>query len=202
MNHRLVEVFAYQETLLIMAVFGIAILAMLWVGFRRGVIPLSLFFDPERWWLDLALGLGAGALLLGAWWGAERTFPLAKELETRLGEALGIITPAEAVALALLSGFAEELFFRGALQGTVGWAAATVLFGLLHSGPGKAFRLWTLFAVVAGALLGGLMVWRGNLLGPVVGHVLVNGVNLRRLASRLGDSGRLPAGETQSEKES
>ena len=35
MNHGVVEVFAYQETLLIMAVFGIALLAMLWVGFRR-----------------------------------------------------------------------------------------------------------------------------------------------------------------------
>lgn len=35
MGHRWVEVAAYQETLLIMAVFGIAILAMLWVGFRR-----------------------------------------------------------------------------------------------------------------------------------------------------------------------
>jgi len=35
MNHGVVEVFAYQETLLIMAVFGIAFLAMIWVGFRR-----------------------------------------------------------------------------------------------------------------------------------------------------------------------
>ncbi len=35
MKHGLVEVFAYQETLLIMAVFGIVILAMVWVGFRR-----------------------------------------------------------------------------------------------------------------------------------------------------------------------
>ena len=35
MGHRWVEVAAYQETLLIMAVFGIAILAMIWVGFRR-----------------------------------------------------------------------------------------------------------------------------------------------------------------------
>jgi membrane protease YdiL (CAAX protease family) len=181
---------------------ALALGGALWIGLRRGVIPLSLFVDPARWWLDLGLGAGAGALLLGAWWGAERTFPLAKELEARLGEALGVITPSEAVALALLSGFAEELFFRGALQGTVGWAAATVLFGLLHSGPGKAFRLWTLFAVAAGALLGGLMVWRGNLLGPIVGHVLVNGINLWRLASRMGDSGRLPAGESQSEKES
>ena len=35
MKHGLVEIFAYQETLLIMAVFGIIILAMIWVGFRR-----------------------------------------------------------------------------------------------------------------------------------------------------------------------
>jgi hypothetical protein len=34
-NHSIVEVFAYQETLLMMAVFGIAILVMSWVGFRR-----------------------------------------------------------------------------------------------------------------------------------------------------------------------
>jgi hypothetical protein len=36
-KHGVVEVFAYQETLLMMAVFGIAILAMIWVGFRRWI---------------------------------------------------------------------------------------------------------------------------------------------------------------------
>jgi hypothetical protein len=34
-DHGVVEVFAYQETLLIMAIFGIAVLAMIWIGFRR-----------------------------------------------------------------------------------------------------------------------------------------------------------------------
>jgi hypothetical protein len=34
--HRpIIDVFAYQEALLIEAVFGIALLTMLWVGFRR-----------------------------------------------------------------------------------------------------------------------------------------------------------------------
>jgi uncharacterized protein len=167
----------------------LALAGAVWIGARHGVIPLSLFLDRQRWWLDLGLGAAAGLLLLGAWWWAERTFPLARELEARLAEALGSITPSEALALAVLSGFAEELFFRGAVQETLGWAAATLLFGLLHTGPGKAFRLWTLFAFAAGALLGGLMAWRGNLLGPIVGHALVNGVNLRRLAR---DSARLP----------
>jgi membrane protease YdiL (CAAX protease family) len=179
---------------------GIATAGVLWIGFQRGRIPLSLFLDPQRWWLDLGLGIGAGLLLLGSWWVAERTFPLARELGERLAAALGPVTASEAIGLAVLSGFAEELFFRGALQGAAGWTIATILFALLHGGPGRAFRLWTLFALIAGALLGGLMAWRGNLLGPVVGHVLVNAVNLRRLTSRTEDSARLPAGEGRGEE--
>ena len=35
MNHGIVDVFAYQEALLIEAVFGVALLTMLWIGFRR-----------------------------------------------------------------------------------------------------------------------------------------------------------------------
>ncbi len=101
----------------------------------------------------------------------------------------------------MLSGFAEELFFRGALQGTVGLVGATILFGLLHSGPGKAFRLWTLFALLAGGILGLLMHWRGNLLGPVAGHFLVNAVNLRRLAGRAQDSEEPAQDEARSETE-
>jgi hypothetical protein len=34
-NHGVVDVFAYQEALLMEAIFGIALLAMIWVGFRR-----------------------------------------------------------------------------------------------------------------------------------------------------------------------
>ena len=35
MNHGIVDVFAFQEALLVEAIFGIALLAMIWVGFRR-----------------------------------------------------------------------------------------------------------------------------------------------------------------------
>jgi hypothetical protein len=34
-NHGIVDVFAFQEALLMEAVFGIALLTMIWVGFRR-----------------------------------------------------------------------------------------------------------------------------------------------------------------------
>ena len=179
-----------------------AVAGVLWIGIRAdGPIPLSLFLDLDGWWLDLLLGVGSALLLLGLWAGASRVLPLARQLEDQLASVLGPLTTSEAIALALLSGFAEELFFRGAVQGQWGWFPATVLFAMLHTGPGKAFRVWTVFAVLAGGLFGGLMWWRGNLLAPVLGHFLVNGVNLRRLASHGGDSARLVSGSEQSEEE-
>lgn len=35
MNHGITDLFAFQEAILIEAVFGVALLTMLWVGFRR-----------------------------------------------------------------------------------------------------------------------------------------------------------------------
>ncbi len=164
---------------LILALAGVA-----WVGLREGAIGLSLFVDPGRWWQDLLLGLAGGALLLGLWEAARHGSSRARRLEGRIAELLGPLQLSEALALALLSGFAEELFFRGAVQGSWGWLPATLLFALLHSGPGPDFRIWTLFAAVAGLLLAGLMLWRGNLLAPALAHATVNAVNLGRLARR------------------
>ena len=164
----------------------------LWVGARQGRIAPGLFFDAATWWIDLVIGSAAGALLVLLWVGARRALPTARELEIQLAEALGPLAPGEILGLALLSGFAEELFFRGAVQGAWGWIPATALFALLHAGPGPSYRVWTGFAAVAGLALAGLMIWRGNLLAPVVTHVLVNGVNLHRLTAHTGERQRAP----------
>ncbi len=162
----------------------LAVGGALWIGARTGRIPLELFVDPAGWWLDLGLGIVTGVALLGFWQAGLRLLPSAAALEETLAEMLRGIEMPEVVVLALLSGFAEELFFRGAVQSAWGWPLATALFALLHVGPGAAFRSWTLFAAVAGLAFAGLMLWRGNLLAPVVAHALVNAVNLRRLTLR------------------
>lgn len=162
---------------------------IVWVGTREGVIPLGLFFDVGTWWRDLAVGVSAGLFLLGGWNFGIRRLAAARELENRLGSALGPLGNEEAVTLAVLSGVAEELFFRGAVQGSWGWLWATLMFALLHTGPGRVFGLWTAFAVVAGGAFGGLMLWTGNLLAPIVAHFLINAVNLRRLGAEQTEIG-------------
>ena len=171
----------------------LALAGVIWIGWRRGTIPLGLFLDPRGWWIDLAAGLAAGAALLAVWSSATRLLPAARSLETEIGGVLGPLAPGEAVALAVFSGVAEELFFRGGVQGAfaepwVGWLLATLLFSLLHTGPGPAFRLWSVFAALAGAAFGALMLWRGNLLGPIAVHFLVNAVNLKRISDAAARS--------------
>lgn len=162
----------------------LAIAGAIWMGLARGGLILEHFIDPDRWPMDLLWGLAGGAGLLALWLAGRALLPMARELERAIASLLEGLVPSDALALALISAFAEELFFRGAVQGSWGIVAATVLFALLHTGPGRPFLLWTLFALVAGAVFGFLALHTGNLLAPVVAHLVVNAVNLTRLAAR------------------
>lgn len=157
---------------------------LVWLGWQHGLLQVGLLLDPSTAWIDVGLGAAGGVALLASWEIMRRTVRGAVELESRLRSMIGPIRNDEAIALAIVSGIAEEVFFRGAVQGAWGFLAATVLFAVLHSGPGRELKLWALFAVVAGLLLGGLMWWRGRLLAPILAHVVVNGVNLTRIAAR------------------
>ena len=161
---------------LVLAVAGLA-----WIGIQRRGIPAALFL-PARpdWWIDPLAGAGAAVVLLLVWW-AVRRLPIARQLELTLRTRLGRLTVGEAYGLALLSGVAEEVFFRGAVQTAWGYPAATLLFAALHSGRGREMLLWTASALAAGSLLGALMLWRGTLFAPILCHALVNAVQLRRL---------------------
>lgn len=140
------------------------------------------------WGRDLALGGLAGLGVIGLSDAVTRRTRWGEELARALGRLLGPLTAVQCVALAGVSGFAEEVFFRGALQPRVGWAAASLLFGLAHFAPRRELWPWTLFAVGAGGLLGGLYALTGNLVAPIATHFLVNAVNLRLLARRYGSS--------------
>ncbi|MDX1631891.1 MAG: CPBP family intramembrane glutamic endopeptidase [Thermoanaerobaculia bacterium] len=162
----------------------VAVIGVVAVGLRQGRVPVALFLDPERWSRDLLLGLGAGGAVLAVWAVLVWTLPVARRLEEALASLVRSLSPGEALALACLSGFSEELLFRGAIQSAWGFWPATILFALLHTGRQRFFWLWTVSAFGAGALFGVLFAWRGNLLAPMVAHGLINGVQLLRLRMR------------------
>jgi len=131
-----------------------------------------------------ASGLAVGAALVAASRVVTARTAAGRTLAAELGRLLGPLGTARAWTLALVSGLAEEAFFRGALQPRVGLVAATLLFGAAHFVPTPQLRSWALFALVAGAGFGALFAATGDLLAPLLAHVLVNGLNLRWLAQR------------------
>lgn len=140
----------------------------------RGVAPLR----------DAGAGVLVAAVAIFASGELTRRTRWGKDLARALGVLLGEIRLADCVLLALASGVAEEAFFRGALQPRIGLVAASLVFGLAHFVPRRELAPWTLFSVAAGFALGALYELTGNLLAPVVAHVLINAVNLRALTRR------------------
>lgn len=158
---------------------------VVWIGWSQGSIPLSLFLSTETWLSDAMLGLVSGLGLVALWDLGKSFVGAMRELEKEFAAQIGSLDPSEAIALALISGFSEELFFRGAVQTSWGWFWAAMTFTFMHLGAGKIFRWWTLFAFVSAVVFGSLTFFRGNILPAVIAHCVVNGINLRRLTSGL-----------------
>ncbi len=78
-----------------------------------------------------------------------------------------------ALYLAIISGFTEEFFFRGLLQQEYGIILASVLFGLFHIANAKTL-VYGIYAGAVGFFLGWLFIFTGNLLVPVLVHILNN----------------------------
>ncbi len=134
--------------------------------------------DPLR---DVIVGALAAGVVIGLSYQLTRHTRAGRALARGLAGLLGPLGHGQVLLLAVLSGVAEEAFFRGALQPRVGWVLASVIFGLVHFVPRPEFRLWTVFSLAAGFLLGFLFEATGNLIAPMVTHALVNGVNLTLL---------------------
>jgi len=167
---------------------GMGIAALLWRMSTPGdsIEHPSLEAAARAWSLPAALGVGllAGLLALAVSELLTRWTPLGRALSDLLADSLGPLRRGDAWLLALASGLAEEMFFRGALQAKVGLVWASLAFGAAHFLPRRELVLWSAYAVAMGLGLGALYEWTGQLAAPVAAHVLVNAINLPRLATR------------------
>ena len=177
-GHGHVRAFAWAFYLVLLLV------GLLWCYARTGRwLPESLAGGDT--WMSLALGTGTAAIVILVSLALVRRIASMRWFAEEIRRLLGPIDTGTALHLALASGIAEEVFFRGAVQPVLGYVGTSLAFGLIHIGPDRRFLSWTLFAVAMGFALGGMLELTGSLAGPVIAHVGVNFVNLRHI-------GRLP----------
>ena len=165
--------------------------ALLWRMWTPGASILHPGASPATalsLWPPLLAGLAVGGASLLVSEGLTRFTRIGEGLADALGDRLGGLGTADAILLALASGVAEEMFFRGALQPAVGIVWASLLFGACHFLPRRDLVVWSAYAVLMGFAFGWLFEATGHLLAPIAAHAVVNGVNLPRLAKRAAAS--------------
>ena len=128
--------------------------------------------------IDIGIGIVVGLFVVLITWIITKQSNFFQELTQKFRDLLGNLTVSEIFFIAIFSSVAEEFFFRGLVQSKLGIVFASLLFGCLHTGPGKKYLPWTIFALCMGFLLGGLYEWRNDLLVPVVVHFVINFANV------------------------
>jgi len=148
---------------------------------------------------ELAIGLAAG----GAWLVATHAgYAVISWLFPAFGDQVRDLyrlgdedTAARMVGPIAAMGVAEELLFRGVLQGVGGIALALVAYTAVQVFE----RKWALAlaALLGGVVWGALFAWRGGLVAPIAAHVLWTGmltfVWTLGTAPRVQESGVTPA---------
>jgi membrane protease YdiL (CAAX protease family) len=176
---------ARRRLALAASIYGaLALAAVAWSGLRGDWTPWT-HDDPLLPWsagtralVSLGLGLALALLTLAGTRVAVRRTRWARELHDGFRAVLGPLTGREIAAYALLSGVAEELFFRGALLPVVGTTVSSLAFGAVHIGPSRRFWTWSVWATAMGFCFAGIVRLTGDLYGAALAHVLVNYENL------------------------
>jgi membrane protease YdiL (CAAX protease family) len=164
----------------VMTVVGVLVM-------RFGHKSLAPAFQVPESWAEAARlvaigGLTAGFLLVLSYF-FEDWFASFRELKAIVMRYLGPCSVAAALFLSLITAFGEELLFRGAIQPFAGLVLTSVLFGLLHMGADGLVSAWSVWAFLAGLLLGWTFDQTGSLWPSIIAHFGVNAVsilNLRR----------------------
>ena len=172
-------------TTLAFVVYGpltVGALAWAWLGGGRFAWTLETPWlsapYSERFALSLGLGLMLALVVVAMTPLLVERTQWARALHVELEAIISPLSSAEITTLALASGFAEELFFRGAMQPVLGLLITAVIFGAVHVGPKPVFFAWTTWAFVMGLLLGMIFELTGVLWGPVLAHVWINQRNM------------------------
>lgn len=144
---------------------------------------------------SILLGVVVGLLVHLAMRLAGRT-PAMRDLQDALADHTHDMQRHTQLWVALLSGFGEEILFRGIIQTHIGLVFASIVFALVHIPLERRMLPWPFVAGAAGLTFGLLTAHTEGVLAACVAHTLTNALALNQLgASALTkrfDPNRLP----------
>jgi membrane protease YdiL (CAAX protease family) len=173
------EPLSRMQILVAMGVTALVLLtvAKLWQTF--GNITLL----PITWQnTDLLIGGGLALFITGASAIVYRIWPAyRRSADAYLELVLKPLVLPDIIWLGLLPGLSEELLFRGVMLSALGlnWLAliiSSIVFGLLHI-SGKQQWPYAVWATCVGGVLGYSAIFTGNLLVPILAHILTNTIS-------------------------
>ena len=165
---------------------ALIVLSIGWAALRD--LPLSEQLLPTPGLI--AAGVVAGAALWATIPLLLRSTPMRRVWHGVLLPFAATLGPRDVVVVALLSGFTEELFFRGVLLPEVGIVLSSVCFGALHA----LCATYLVWATVIGAGFSALALFGGSLVPPILAHATYNLgalLILQRSARRASPPGTL-----------
>jgi membrane protease YdiL (CAAX protease family) len=149
---------------------------------RIAGIDLMPFFDPQPMFFlfGIAGGLTLAAFSFTALWLGRNTgmFSDLREITfTQIAPIFNTLQPIDLLLVAAMSGFCEEVFFRGAMQSQLGIFATSIIFALFHC-PNFRFISYGVWVFIAGSFLGWLYFQTQSLWVPILAHALSNCISL------------------------
>lgn len=156
------------------------LVATFWSQFAHIQLASALQFNTQLLLLGLAAGVGIALSSLALFWLGKIVGALQglREIIVRqIAPIFAGLNIADILLVAAVSGFCEEVFFRGVIQQQVGLIATSIIFGLFHC-PSLRHLSYGLWAFVAGWVLGWLYITTGNLWVPVLAHSVSNAISL------------------------
>lgn len=109
---------------------------------------------------------------------------LGRDLLDDFHKLLPRLSGGQRMIVAFSSGFGEEILFRGALLPWLGLTVSSLAFGLLHWPVRPALRVWTIYAVLMGFLLGEATLVTGSVWVAALAHALTNWVGFTLIERR------------------
>jgi uncharacterized protein len=158
----------------------ILLTATFWM--RVSNIDLLTALKPEPHFLlfGIAGGLALACFSFVALWLGKSAglFSDLREITfTQIAPIFNTLRPVDLLFVAAISGFCEEVFFRGAMQSQLGILATSLIFALFHC-PSFRFISYGIWVFIAGIFLGWLYFQSHNLWVPILAHAISNCISL------------------------